>query len=62
MRDFFSGRGRGADLLDRFSEHTPRAMRVRHGDPHPSPFGHEVAAEAIYDWIAGELPLAEASR
>lgn len=50
------------DLLDRFSEHTPRAMRVRHGDPHPSPFGHEVAAEAIYDWIAGELPLAEASR
>jgi len=50
------------DLLDRFSEHTPRSMRVRHGDPHPSPLGHEVAAEAIYEWIASELPETGTSR
>ena len=43
------------DLLDRFSEHPPRALRVRRGDPHPSLQGHEIAADAIYDWIAGEF-------
>lgn len=44
------------DLLDRFSDYPARDMRVRRGDPHPSPLGHEVAAEAIYDWIAAEIP------
>ncbi len=49
------------DLLDRFSDYPARDMRVRRGDPHPSPLGHEVAAEAIYDWIAAELPDFELS-
>ena len=43
------------DLLDRFSEYPARTIRVRRGDPHPSPLGHEVAADAIYDWIVAEL-------
>ncbi len=50
------------DLLDRFSEYPARAVRVRRGDPHPSPLGHALAAEAIYEWIATEFPPAEVSR
>jgi lysophospholipase L1-like esterase len=44
------------DLLDRFSEYPARSLRVRLGDPHPSPFAHAVAVEEIYKWIASELP------
>lgn len=43
------------DLLGQFSEYPARTIRVRRGDPHPSPLGHEVAAEAIHDWIVAEL-------
>ena len=44
------------DLLDRFAKHPPRKMRVRVSDSHPSTWGHAVAAEAIYEWIATEFP------
>ena len=43
------------DLLEPFAEHPARVMRVRRGDPHPSPLGHAVAADAIFEWIAGVL-------
>lgn len=49
------------DLLDRFTEYRPKATRIRRGDPHPSPWGHKVAAAAIYEWIASDLPNAELS-
>ncbi len=49
------------DLLDRFSEYPPETMRVRRGDPHPSSWGHKVTADAIYEWIASELPIAGSS-
>lgn len=49
------------DLLDRFTEYPPKAMRVRRGDPHPSSWGHKIAADAIHEWIASELPNAELS-
>lgn len=44
------------DLLERFKKHPPRRMRVRLLDSHPSTWGHAVAADAIYKWIATELP------
>lgn len=49
------------DLLEAFSQYPARTMRVRFGDPHPSPQAHAVAAGAIYDWIADQLPEIESS-
>jgi hypothetical protein len=49
------------DLLGRFSEYPARTMRVRRGDPHPSPLGHEIAAEAICEWILDELRNSDAA-
>ena len=46
------------DLLQRFKEHPPRRMRVRDGDSHPSPLGHELAAQAIQEWMTAELAIA----
>jgi lysophospholipase L1-like esterase len=41
------------DLYDEFSRHPPRNLMAP-DDRHPSEFGHEVAAEAIYEWICRE--------
>ena len=42
------------DLLDAFSEHPARLMRVRRNDAHPSPQAHRIAAAEIFDWITRE--------
>jgi lysophospholipase L1-like esterase len=39
------------DLYDYFSRFSPEKLMVVPGDSHPSKFGHELAARAVYQWI-----------
>ena len=52
-----AARARGFDVLDlyeTYSGYSPRELRVRRRDPHPSVMGHGVTATAIAEWIAGK--------
>lgn len=40
------------DLYENYSQYPPETLMIRPGDSHPSLFGHEVAANAIYQWIS----------